>query len=204
MDEFAIRPLCPTPRSRIQLVRKHAHGNRDGDAFDTEKGELAFPVETGGGNRRVRQPAKRDVVEDVVSRKAGGFSGREARDALVETSGLACFSIGYDLKLCDAPKLFEDLVKVSFSDGERNISNVEFHRVIRLYPIASCRAVPVPVLVQAFGARKRVDSFKGPGKSGLSYIARGWSIAQSSGWISEIPSEKMNIFNLTAVEGQNN
>jgi hypothetical protein len=35
-----------------------------------------------------------------------------------ETSGLARFSIGYDLNLCNASKLFEDLVKVSFSDGE--------------------------------------------------------------------------------------
>jgi hypothetical protein len=38
----------------------------------------------------------------------------------------------------------------------------------------------------------------------LSHIARGRSIAQSWAWISEISSEKMDIFNLTAVEGQNN
>ena len=31
-----------------------------------------------------------------------------------------------------APKLFEDMLKVSFSDGERNISNVEFHGVMGL------------------------------------------------------------------------
>jgi hypothetical protein len=49
-----------------------------------------------------------------------------------ETSWLACFSIGYDLNLCDAPKLFEDMLKVSFSDGERNISNVEFHGMMGL------------------------------------------------------------------------
>jgi hypothetical protein len=60
-----------------------------------------------------------------------------------ETSWLACFSIGYDLNLRDAPKLFEDMLKVSFSDGERNISNIEFHGVMGLYAIASCRAVPV-------------------------------------------------------------
>jgi len=59
-----------------------------------------------------------------------------------ETSWLAGFSIGYDFNLRDAPKLFEDMVEVSFSDGERNISNVEFHSVMGLYAIACCRAVP--------------------------------------------------------------
>ena len=59
-----------------------------------------------------------------------------------ETSWLACFSIGYDLNLRDAPKLFEHMLEVSFSDGERNISNVEFHSVMGLYAIACCRAVP--------------------------------------------------------------
>jgi hypothetical protein len=48
-----------------------------------------------------------------------------------ETSWLACFSIGDDLNLSDAPKLFEHMLEVSFSDGERNISDVEFHGVMR-------------------------------------------------------------------------
>jgi len=38
--------------------------------------------------------------------------------------------------------LFEDLLEVGFSDGERNISNVEFHNVMWLYAIASRSAVP--------------------------------------------------------------
>ena len=38
MDEFGIRPLCPTPRGLIELVRKDAHGYRDGDVFHVEKG----------------------------------------------------------------------------------------------------------------------------------------------------------------------
>jgi hypothetical protein len=46
------------------------------------------------------------------------------------------------LNVCDAPKLFEDMLEVSFSDGERNISNVEFHSVMGLYAIAIRRAVP--------------------------------------------------------------
>ena len=50
MDEFRIRPLRPTPRGRIELVRKDAHGNRDGggDAFDSEERRpLVLPIETG-------------------------------------------------------------------------------------------------------------------------------------------------------------
>ena len=70
MDELGIRPLCPTPRGLIELVRKDAHGNRDGDVLDVEEGELVFPIETRRRNRRVRQPVERDVVEDVVSCKA--------------------------------------------------------------------------------------------------------------------------------------
>jgi len=59
-----------------------------------------------------------------------------------ETSRLACFSIGDDFNLSDAPKLFEHMLEVSFSDSERNISNVELHSVMGLYAIACCRAVP--------------------------------------------------------------
>ena len=33
MDEFGIRPLRPTPRSRIELVWEDAHRNRDGDVL---------------------------------------------------------------------------------------------------------------------------------------------------------------------------
>ena len=37
--DVRIRPLCPTLGSRVQLVRKDAHCNRDGDAdaFDIEE-----------------------------------------------------------------------------------------------------------------------------------------------------------------------
>jgi hypothetical protein len=78
MDEFGIRPLGPTPRGLIELVRKGAHGNRDGNALDTEKAELVLPVETGSGKRRVRQPSDCDVVEDIVPGEAGSFSGKDA------------------------------------------------------------------------------------------------------------------------------
>jgi hypothetical protein len=45
----------------------------------------------------------------------------------MRTTWLACFSIGYHFSVRDTPKLFKDMAKVSFSDGERNIFNVEFH-----------------------------------------------------------------------------
>src|SRR5712672_3549466 len=61
IDKFGIRPLCPTTRSRVELVRKDAHGNRDGNAFNIEIPEFVLPRETGAGKRRVRQPGERDV-----------------------------------------------------------------------------------------------------------------------------------------------
>src|SRR5579862_9731783 len=85
MDQLGIRLLCPTPRSRIELVGKDAHGNRDGDAFGIEIPELApiLPIEPGAGKRRVRQPSDGDVVEDVVAREAFGFAGKDAGDKRV-------------------------------------------------------------------------------------------------------------------------
>jgi hypothetical protein len=80
VDEFGIRPLRPTPWSCIELIRKDAHGNGNGNAFGIEIPEFApnLPIETGAGNRRVRQPGDRDVVEDVVAREAFGFAGKDA------------------------------------------------------------------------------------------------------------------------------
>ena len=56
MDEFGKSALCPTPRGWIELVRKDAHGNRDGDAFGIEVPEFApnLPIEPGARKRRVR------------------------------------------------------------------------------------------------------------------------------------------------------
>src|ERR1700710_644097 len=45
IDELWIRPLCPTLRGLIELVRKRAHGGRDGDVLWGKEGELAFPVQ---------------------------------------------------------------------------------------------------------------------------------------------------------------
>jgi hypothetical protein len=37
VDELGIRPFGPTARRCIDLVRKHAHSDRDGDAFRCEE-----------------------------------------------------------------------------------------------------------------------------------------------------------------------
>jgi hypothetical protein len=41
------------------------------------------PNRDGRRKRRVRQPGDRDVVEDVVARKALGLSVKDARDELI-------------------------------------------------------------------------------------------------------------------------
>src|SRR6202011_948388 len=83
MNELGIGFFCRTPRSWIQLVRKRAHGNGDGNAFDTEKRQLVFRIETSRRIPRVRQPVERNVVEDVVSRQAFGLSVEDAGDERV-------------------------------------------------------------------------------------------------------------------------
>src|SRR5258707_13748241 len=84
VDQFGKRPLCPAPRGWIELVRKDAHGNRDGDAFGIEiPFAKILPVETGAGNRRVRQPGDRDIVEDVVAREALRVTVEDACDEFV-------------------------------------------------------------------------------------------------------------------------
>src|SRR5882672_11297805 len=79
MDEFGVRPLYPTPRGGVDLIWKDADGNRDGDVLRGEKGKLVFPIQTSRRDRRVRQPVEGDVVENVISRKALGLAGKDAR-----------------------------------------------------------------------------------------------------------------------------
>src|SRR5215510_8341482 len=88
MDELGIGPLRPTARNGIDLVRKDAHGYRDGHALDVEKAELVcsgndLPIETSRRNPRVRQPVVGDVVEDVVACKALGVTVEDTCDRLV-------------------------------------------------------------------------------------------------------------------------
>src|SRR5258706_15233012 len=84
MDQLGKRAFCPAPRGWIEFVREDAHSNRDGDAFGIEiPFAPIFPVETSARKRRVRQPGDRDVVEDVIARKALGLSVKDARDELI-------------------------------------------------------------------------------------------------------------------------
>ena len=104
MNEFRIRLLCPTPRSLIQLVGKDAHGNRDGDALDTEERNLpeSLPIETRPGNRRVRQPGKRDVVQDIIPSEAFGLPIKSTRDHCQTTRVMIEKVTGYaDGGVCD-------------------------------------------------------------------------------------------------------
>src|SRR5205823_3225650 len=50
VDELGIGFLRPTPRGLIQLLWKSTHGSRDGDVLRGEERELAFPIQTGGGD----------------------------------------------------------------------------------------------------------------------------------------------------------
>lgn len=78
IDEFGINSLCPAPRGLKDLARKGAKGGRDGDVFRGKKAERVFPIDTSRGDRRVRQPVERDVVEDIVSRKTIGLTVEDA------------------------------------------------------------------------------------------------------------------------------
>src|ERR1700742_2502139 len=73
INEFGISPFRPAARRRIDFVGEGAHGDRDRDAPDVEepsprRNPRGVPVEPRRGDRGVRQPIERDVVEDVVPR----------------------------------------------------------------------------------------------------------------------------------------
>src|SRR5258705_12143242 len=86
MDEFGIRFLCPAPRGGVDLIWKDADGNRDGDVLRGKKVELVFPIQSSRRDPRIRQPIERDVVEDVVSRKALGLTVKDACDERLTAS----------------------------------------------------------------------------------------------------------------------
>ena len=80
VDEVGVRLLRPTLGSLVELVGEDAHGDRDLHALDAEERELVLRVEAARGDRRVRQPEVRDVVQDVVAREALGLSSKRPRD----------------------------------------------------------------------------------------------------------------------------
>src|SRR5712672_2656175 len=74
VDELWIRLLSPTRRRLVDLFGESAHG--DGDLHAPHIEEAAgwkimpgIPVEACRGDRGVRQPIERDVVEHVVPRQ---------------------------------------------------------------------------------------------------------------------------------------
>src|SRR3984957_5749643 len=69
VNELRIRPLGPATWGLIILAGKRAHGRRDGDVGGVVEAEVKLPIEASRGDRRVRQPVERDVVEDVVPRQ---------------------------------------------------------------------------------------------------------------------------------------
>src|SRR5215213_1161309 len=69
VDQVGVGFLGPAARGLILLAGKDAHGHRDGDALGVEEATLIFPIETRRGDPRVRQPIKRDVVEDLLTRQ---------------------------------------------------------------------------------------------------------------------------------------
>ena len=83
MNQFGIRFLCPALRGCIELIGIRAHGSRKRHTFRREKRKLAFPIQPCRRDPRIRQPVKRDVVEDVVSRKTLSLAVKDTRDQLV-------------------------------------------------------------------------------------------------------------------------
>src|SRR5215213_6475012 len=69
VDQVGVGLLGPAPRGLVLLAGKDAHGNRDGDTLCVEKATPIFPIEPRRRDPRVRQPIKRDVVEDLVARQ---------------------------------------------------------------------------------------------------------------------------------------
>src|SRR5690242_13960344 len=63
MDEVGIGPRRPATRSRVDLVREDAHGDRDLDAPGVEEASgrmvRVIPVEARRGERGVGQPVER-------------------------------------------------------------------------------------------------------------------------------------------------
>src|SRR5215471_5444944 len=83
VDELRVGLLRPALRRLVELVRISRHGDGDRDALRGEERQLALPVETRRGDRRVREPVERDVVQDVVPGQALGLSGEDPGDELL-------------------------------------------------------------------------------------------------------------------------
>ena len=83
VDQLGVGLFGPTPRGRTYFIREHTHDRGDDDAFRCKEGELVLPIEARRRNTRVRQPVERDVVENVVPRKALGLTVEDTCDQLI-------------------------------------------------------------------------------------------------------------------------
>src|SRR5215212_8351139 len=82
IDQVGVSLLGPAARGLILLAGKDAHGNWNGDALGVEKATPIFPIQTRRRDPRVRQPVKRDVVEDLLPRQftRGARGPAQSRD----------------------------------------------------------------------------------------------------------------------------
>src|SRR5271170_5659186 len=124
MDEFGICLLCPTLRRWIELIGKDAYRHRNGDAFDTEERNLrseVLPIETRPGNKAIRQPGKRDIVQHIISCKAFGLPVERTRDHCQTTRVVIEKVTGYtDGGICDhVQRLRSQTHLVSVADALR-------------------------------------------------------------------------------------
>jgi hypothetical protein len=85
-EVIGIRLLRPAVGGLIELVGKHADGERDGDVLGVEEVGLVLPVKASRRDSGVRQPVERQVVEDVV---AGEIDREVSLQDLSEEPGLA-------------------------------------------------------------------------------------------------------------------
>ena len=85
IDEFGIRLLGPSPRRLVDFFGESAHGDRDLDASHIEEAArrkimAGIPIELRGGDRGVRKPVERDIIENVVARQPFRLGVESARD----------------------------------------------------------------------------------------------------------------------------
>jgi len=115
MDEFRICTLRPRLGRLVELVRKDAHANRDGDALGGEELQLTFPIQTTGGDSRVRllpDECPKPPLAAARARRARGGSGRTAvRRRRLVRPGVSCGEIGARRdRLPDATPLWPELM----------------------------------------------------------------------------------------------
>jgi hypothetical protein len=83
VDELGVGPLGPAARRLVDLLGEDAHGGWDVDVVDAEEVESVLPVQPGRGDPCVRQPVKRDVVQDLVpGQVADGVPRDGVRDVI--------------------------------------------------------------------------------------------------------------------------